>query len=329
MDRLRQSHVHGGQGAGRDHQPAGGIAVLPLAGPPGGERPRPPLSRRRLPDPGRRAQAHPLAVRAGPARPLLLAKSLAALLRLVPLEPQLSLPVRRPPPVERPRPARAGPFLALLPARPGDRAGVPDPRLLPADRGRLAPALVAPPLPDPLAGRHPRRAGGGGPPDPLGDRRDEPSRPGHRGQKGVPGTGAAPGLPPRPRAPLLAALRFALGDQGHGGLQFLGLPALGPLAGPGPDALGESARFDGPDRPAGERPALAATATLAGLARPGYDRPLVAQGVRPGLLRGGGDRLLPLADHGHDVAGADPLPGGHPAGGALGGRARPLPACRP
>ena len=65
------------------------------------------------------------------------------------------------------------------------------------------------------------------------------------------------------------------------------------------------------------------------MARPGFDRPLLAQGIRPGLLRGGGDRLLPLADHDHDVAGADPLPGGHPAGGALGGRARPLPACRP
>src|SRR5436305_1209552 len=295
MDRLRQSHVHRGQGAGRDHQPAGGTAVLPLAGSPGGERPRPPLPRRRLPDPGRRAQAHPLAVRAGAARPLLLAESLAALLRLVPLEPQLSLPVRRHPPVERPRPARAGPVLALLPARPGDRGGVPDPRLLPADRGRLAPALVAPPLPDPLAGRHPWRAGGGGPPDPVGDRRDEPSRPGDRGQEGVSRTGAAPGLPPRSRAPLLAALRLALGDQGHGGLQLLGLPALGPLAGPGADPPRQGARPHDRDPPAGERPALARPEALAAVARPRYDRPLLAQGIRPGLLRGGGDRLLPVA----------------------------------
>src|SRR5262249_40161619 len=149
-----------------------------------------------------------------------------ALLRLVPLESELPLSLRRHPPVERPRAARAGPFLALLPARPGDRGGVPDPRLLPADRGRLAPTLVAPSLPDPLAGRHPRRAGGDGPPDPLGDRRDEPSRPGNRGPKGVSRTGAAPGLPPRSRARLLAALCLALGDRGHGGLQLLGFPAF-------------------------------------------------------------------------------------------------------
>ena len=76
----------------------------------------------------------------------------------LPLEPQLSLPARRPPSRHRPGVARAGALRPLVPARRRAGAGVPDPRLVPAARRRLAAAGGAAARPAPLGGSRPRRA---------------------------------------------------------------------------------------------------------------------------------------------------------------------------
>ena len=249
----------------------------------------------RLPAPGRHAQAHPLSVRAGAARGPLLAEPVAALLRLVPLEPELSLPVRRDPPVERPGASASGPGS-------GPRSCTSPGSVLAfqihASCLLLAvaslPARVAPLFPGALAGGRPRRADRGDPPRPLGDRGHGPSRDRHRGQQGVPRPRPAPGLPASPRPALLDALRLA-GGLASGWTPSTSRTSSAPTAGWAP-ACGcvSTHRALRHDRhpPARQPSPLApgrAAAAASGSPRP--HGPVVAQGICAGLLRRGGDRL--------------------------------------
>src|SRR6185436_14007791 len=157
---VRQPDVDRGEGAGGDHDPAGGAPLLPLGRPSRRHAGRPSLPRPRLRPLGPHPPPPPHSGRAGRPGPPLLAQPLAGLLLGLPVEPELPLPAGGPPPVERHGAARGAPLPPLVPARRGPGARLPDPRLLPAPRRRLAPPLVARRLPGPLGrvvpGRRPR-----------------------------------------------------------------------------------------------------------------------------------------------------------------------------
>ena len=331
LDLLRQPAVHGRQGAGGHHQPAGGPAALALAGPPGAER-----------SSSCSSTSSPTWILDGTLKRILSPRERVLLALLYWLNPwQLYFASFLWNPnylflfgavhlwsalAQRER-ARFWPsFLHAA----GLVLAFQIHASLPAAGRRLAAALAAPATSG-CTGRGASLGGAarGAAPDPLGDRGHGPSRHRHRGQQGVPRARPDPRLPAGAGAPVLAALRLARrsrrGWATSTSPDLLGSdPWLGPgltrprsRARPSP-SLVPLARERPPLAPEGRRPAPWPGEKL----RPGVTGRAWLAGLRADLLRRGGDRLRALADDGHDVAGVDPPPRRDPAGDPLGGRAR-------